>query len=165
MQVISNTRGTKNLKLKFMFGYTFCVCIFLSFPLDPSRAAEPLSNISWQSYDIHLNQALEIPVPDTVNSVVLASPDIADILLQSGQSLFVTGKKIGITNLFLRDRAQITIMEVRLNVVPEDKGAISVFGGQTRNDYSCSDSCRKISSSADGVNSTASSPSPTQAPR
>ena len=131
-------------RLQILKMINFCLCAgILCWNQQISFAAAP-SPFARQSYDLLINQALDIGLPEYANSAVLANPEIADILTQSAGSLVVAGKKIGSTNLLIRDRSQNTLVEIQLNIVANDAGALTVFGGTLRVDYSCMNGCRKI---------------------
>lgn len=143
MQVFLNRLATLNFRLNKFFILNYCVlfCLGLFVLLSNSREAD--ADPSQRQFEIVLHQSVEIAIPHNVSAVVLANPEIADILLQSAASLVVSGKKVGITNLLLRDREQRTIADIELHIVPSEARAISVFNGSNRTDYSCLGSCQK----------------------
>ena len=67
------------------------------------RAAETL--------DITLDQATLMKLPDKVATIVVGNPMIADVAVQSGGLVVVTGKGFGSTNLIVLDRAGAVLLE------------------------------------------------------
>ena len=55
--------------------------------------------------NVILDQAKLLKLPERVATIVVGNPLIADVALQSGGILVVTGKGYGVTNLIVLDRA------------------------------------------------------------
>lgn len=101
-----------------------------------ARAAETL--------DITLDQATLMKLPDKVATIVVGNPMIADVAVQSGGLVVVTGKGFGSTNLIVLDRAGAVLLE-RDIVVSGPGGAqtVQVFRGVQRETYSCTPNCER----------------------
>jgi Flp pilus assembly secretin CpaC len=98
-------------------------------------AAEPVSVV--------LDQARILKLPDRVATVVIGNPLIADISIQSGGLLVVTGKGYGATNLVALDRSGNVLMERELEVRGGGEQVVQVFRGVERESYSCSPRCER----------------------
>jgi Flp pilus assembly secretin CpaC len=70
----------------------------------PALAAEELR--------ITLDQATIMRLPEKVSTIVVGNPLIADIAVQSGGLVVVTGKGYGSTNFIVLDRAGAVLMEL-----------------------------------------------------
>jgi Flp pilus assembly secretin CpaC len=101
-----------------------------------ARAAETLN--------ISLDQATLMKLPDKVATIVVGNPMIADVAVQSGGLVVVTGKGFGSTNLIVLDRAGAVLLE-REVVVSGPGGAqtVQVFRGIQRETYSCTPNCER----------------------
>ena len=60
---------------------------------------------------IVLDQATIMKLPEKVSTIVVGNPLIADVAVQSGGLVVVTGKGYGATNLIVLDRAGAVLME------------------------------------------------------
>ena len=61
--------------------------------------------------NIVLDQATIMQLPEKVSTIVVGNPLIADVAVQSGGLVVVTGKGYGATNLIALDRAGAVLME------------------------------------------------------
>ena len=92
---------------------------------------------------IVLDQATLMKLPENVSTIVVGNPMIADVAVQSGGLVVVTGKGFGSTNLIALDRAGAVLME-RSIVVSGPKGpTVQVYRGMERETYSCTPDCER----------------------
>jgi hypothetical protein len=91
--------------------------------------------------DILLDQAQLVKLPDRIATIVLGNPLIADISVQPGNVMVVTGKGYGQTNLIALDRAGAVLMEKSVEVRAAEAGVIVVYRGIERESYSCTPNC------------------------
>jgi len=88
-----------------------------------------------------LDQARLIKLPERVSTVVVGNPLIADVSLQSGGLMVVTGKGYGVTNLIALDRTGATLMERLVQVKGPYASTVVVYRGMLRETYSCAPFC------------------------
>lgn len=74
-------------------------------------------------------------------TVVIGNPAIADASVQDRQTIVLTGKVAGITNLVILDAKGQLIADELINVEKPDKGYVTVQRGGSRYTYSCTPSC------------------------
>lgn len=72
-------------------------------------AAEPVQ--SGEVVNVFLDQAKLMRVPDGTTTLVVGNPLIADVAIQTGGTMVVTGKGYGTTNLLALNRDGAVIME------------------------------------------------------
>src|SRR5262245_46150533 len=60
---------------------------------------------------VHLDRAKILKLPDETATLVVGNPLIADVTVQQGGIVVITGKSYGITNLVALDRSGTTLME------------------------------------------------------
>ena len=85
------------------------------------------------------SQLLRLPRP--ASEVIVGNPSIADVSLQGGNLLVVTGKTFGITNVIALDTERNVIQDQRV-VVERDAGrVVTVHKGGSRYTYSCTPNC------------------------
>lgn len=94
-------------------------------------------------YDIEIDQAVEIALPENASSVLIGNSDIADVMTQNHSSLVLSGKKIGQTNILVRNQEQLVILDLVIRVSSGDADAITIFHGTMRTDYLCRIDCQE----------------------
>src|SRR5580692_5366784 len=95
-----------------------------------------------EAISVVLDQAKISKVPDRTSTVVVGNPLIADVSIQAGGIMVVTGKGYGLTNLIALDRAGKVLAEQQVRVrAPSD--AVVVYRGVARESYSCSPYCER----------------------
>lgn len=89
------------------------------------------------SYD--QSQLLRLPRP--VASVIIGNPSIADVSVQSGSLLVVTGKTFGVTNIIALDQDRNIIQDQRVVVTRDESRSVNLTKGGLRQSYSCTPEC------------------------
>ena len=103
----------------------------------PAAAAEA-------SLGVVLDMATVMKLPEKVATIVVGNPAIADVAVQSGGLVVLTGKGYGTTNLILLDRAGAVLMERAIVVRgPNGSGTVAVYRGVDRETYSCTPDCER----------------------
>ena len=85
------------------------------------------------------SQLLRLPRPAT--EVIIGNPSIADVTLQDGNLLVVTGKTFGITNIIALDAEHNIIQDQRVMVERDDRRVVNLHKGSTRFTYACTPNC------------------------
>ena len=88
-----------------------------------------------------VNQAKLVKLPEKVATIVIGNPLIADVSLQPGSVIVITGKSYGLTNLVALDRAGNVLMERMLQVEGANENVVVVYRGVERATYSCTPDC------------------------
>jgi Flp pilus assembly secretin CpaC len=102
---------------------------------DPSPAAESIAVV--------VDQAKLIKLPEKVATIVVGNPLIADVSLQPGGTIVVTGKGYGTTNVIALDRQGAVLTDRMVQVEgPTDK-LVTVYRGIERESYSCTPICQR----------------------
>ncbi len=84
------------------------------------------------------SQLLRLPRP--VAEIIIGNPSIADVAIQGGNLLVVTGKSFGITNIIALDAERNIIQDQRVSV-ERDASIVNVHRGTERQTYSCTPNC------------------------
>jgi Pilus formation protein N terminal region len=114
--------------------YAFVLALASVLAMRGVAAAETLTVV--------LDQAQIMQLPDRVGTIIIGNPLIADVALQAGGNVVITGKGYGATNLIVLDRAGATLMTKTIQVVgPRD--AVVVYRGIDRESYSCAPRCER----------------------
>ena len=85
-----------------------------------------------ETFTVVLDQAKVLKIPDRTTTVVVGNPLIADIAMQSGGMIVVTGKGYGITNLIALDTRGATLMEQSIEVRGPSDQIVVVYRGTER---------------------------------
>lgn len=90
---------------------------------------------------VMLDQATITKLPERVSTLVIGNPLIADVSVQAGGLLVVTGKGYGSTNMIALDRSGAVLAERKIEVVGAQDRIVVVYRGVNRESYSCMPSC------------------------
>jgi len=92
---------------------------------------------------VTLDQAKLVKLPEKVSTIVIGNPLIADVTVQAGGMMVVTGKGYGLTNLIALDRAGSVLMEKLVEVEGPGGDVVVVYRGMDRETYSCTPTCER----------------------
>jgi Flp pilus assembly secretin CpaC len=85
------------------------------------------------------SQILRLPRPAA--EIIIGNPAVADVSVQSGNVLVVTGKTFGITNMIALDAARNVIQEMRILVNRDEAKVVNLQRGTQRQSYNCTPQC------------------------
>lgn len=103
----------------------------------------PSSIAAADTLAVVLDQAKIVKMPERVATIVVGNPLIADVSLQPGGMMVITGKGYGVTNLVALDRSGATLMEKSVRVEGPGKDVVFVYLGTERQSYSCTPNCER----------------------
>jgi putative type II/III system pilus formation protein len=90
---------------------------------------------------VRYDQSQLIRLPRPATDVIVGNPSIADVNIQGGNMLVVTGKAFGITNIIALDAQRNIIQDQRVLVERDDQRALVLYRGSTRESYACTPTC------------------------
>lgn len=90
---------------------------------------------------VMIDRAKVMRISAPAATVVIGNPSIADAAIQDRQTLVITGKIAGITNLVILDAKGELIADELINVEKADRGMVTVQRGASRYTYACTPSC------------------------
>jgi len=108
--------------------------------------AEPSIN----TIAVNVDQARLVKLPARVATIVVGNPLIADVALQAGGVLVVTGKGYGATNFIAMDRTGEVLVDRLIQVEGPTDQLITVYRGVDRESYSCMPVCQRRITLGDG---------------
>ncbi len=91
---------------------------------------------------VNVNMARILRINASAATVIVGNPGIADVLIQDPQTLVLTGKSYGQTNLIVLDSGGQPIADTIIEVVQMQAGTLTVFQGQARTSLSCAPICQ-----------------------
>jgi Flp pilus assembly secretin CpaC len=92
---------------------------------------------------VTVDQATIMKLPEKVATIVVGNPLIADVAVQSGGLVVITGKGFGSTNLIVLDRTGAVLMERSVVVRGATDQSVQVYRGVERETYSCTPDCER----------------------
>jgi hypothetical protein len=92
--------------------------------------------------NVTMDQAKITRVPPRTATLVVGNPLIADVTVQAGGIMVVTGKGYGITNVIALDQAGKLLFEKQVRVKSPVESVV-VYRGITRESYSCAPYCER----------------------
>ena len=96
------------------------------------------------SISVNVDQAKLVKLPDRVATIVVGNPMIADVTLQNGGMLVVTGKGYGATNFIAMDRGGQVLVDQQIQVAgPPSDQLVTIYRGVERETYSCMPICQR----------------------
>src|SRR4051794_30051557 len=120
-----------------------CLAVIASLSLFAGRAvAEPI--------DVIVDQATVVKLPEKVATLIVGNPLIADVSLQPGGTMIVTGKGYGATNVMAMDRGGAILIDRMIQVEAPTEKPVTVYRGINRETYTCTPVCQQRITLGDG---------------
>ena len=102
------------------------------------------------SIHVNVDQAKLVKLPSRVATIVVGNPLIADVALQNGGIIVVTGKGYGATNFIAMDRAGDILVDRIIQVEGPTDQLVTIYRGVERESYSCQPICQRRITLGDG---------------
>jgi Flp pilus assembly secretin CpaC len=103
------------------------------FSADRARAVEDLI--------VNYDQSQLVKLARPAAEIIVGNPSIADVTVQSGNLLVVTGKTFGITNMIILDAQRNVILDQRILVKRDEQKVVNLNRGTLRQSYNCTPQC------------------------
>jgi mevalonate kinase len=101
--------------------------------------AEPLDD----AISVNVDQAKLFKLPNRAATIVVGNPLIADVTLQNGGIIVVTGKGYGATNFIAMDKSGEVLVDRTIQVEGPSDRLVTVYRGVERETYSCMPVCQR----------------------
>lgn len=124
-----------------------------AFLLLASLGAVPVTAIAGPTEEaiaVNVDQAKLVKMPERIATIVVGNPLIADVTLQSGGMIVVTGKGYGATNVIAMDRRGEVLVDRLIQVEGPSDRVITIYRGVDRESYSCMPVCQRRITLGDG---------------
>ena len=108
--------------------------IGLAIALAPAAMADP--------FKVQVDQTVALKLAAPANSVIVGNATVADVAVHDANTLLITGKAFGTTNLVVLDRSGRTIWENTLAVVGGAESELTIVRGDGTYTFSCVGKCR-----------------------
>src|SRR5215217_2677879 len=126
----------------------------LSLSLISSLAPAPAIAADGAPINVNVNMARILRINAAAATVIIGNPGIADVTIQDPQTLILTGKSYGQTNLIVLDATGNPIADTLIEVVQMQAGITTVYQGQLRTTVSCAPVCQPTVALGDDSNYT-----------
>jgi Flp pilus assembly secretin CpaC len=103
-------------------------------PMSPVLAGDAIS--------VKANMARILRIESPAATVIIGNPGVADVTIQDPQTLVLTGKSYGRTNLIVLDDIGNPIADTMIEVVQAQADIVTVYMGDARTTLSCSPVCQ-----------------------
>ncbi|AVF03066.1 MAG: hypothetical protein Devi2KO_37040 [Devosia indica] len=94
--------------------------------------------------NVNVNMARILRISAPAATVIVGNPGIADVTIQDPQTLILTGKSYGQTNLIVLDSRGEPVADTLVEVVQMSAGIMTVYQGQSRTTLSCAPTCQPV---------------------
>lgn len=92
---------------------------------------------------VFMDHARILKLDRMVSKVIIGNADVADVTVSDPQTIVLTGKSYGTTNLVILDQDGEAIVDERILVSVDEANTLRVFKQTARSVYSCSPSCEE----------------------
>jgi len=137
------------MKAAKSFAVLLCASLVLG-NLAPAVAADSAP----VSVQVNMARILRIDAPAA--TVIIGNPGVADVTIQDPQTLVLTGKSYGQTNLIVLDSMGNPVADTMVTVVQAQSDLVTVYMGTARTTFACSPVCQPTIMMGDENNFTAS---------
>ena len=103
---------------------------------EPCRADDSLMHV-------FLNHAKVLKLDRPVSKVIVGNAKVADATVADAQTIVLTGKAFGTTNLVLLDADGNALLDERVLVSIDESNTLRLFRQTTRAVYSCTPACEE----------------------
>jgi Flp pilus assembly secretin CpaC len=115
-----------------------------SLSLASSLVPAPVIAADGAPINVNVNMARILRINASAATVIIGNPGIADVTIQDPQTLILTGKSFGQTNLIVLDNAGNPIADTLVEVVQMQAGVVTVYQGQARTSLACAPVCQSV---------------------
>jgi Flp pilus assembly secretin CpaC len=108
-----------------------------------AETSEPIS--------VKVNMARILRISAPAATVIIGNPGVADITIQDPQTLVLTGRSYGQTNLIVLDSAGNPVADTIVSVVQGQADTVTVYMGTARTTLACQPECQPMIMLGDDV--------------
>ncbi len=94
-----------------------------------------------QSLNVEIDRSVRLGLMGSAASVIVGNPAIADVTVVDANTLFVTGKGYGVTEVAVVDGVGRTIYQGEVVVTGGSTGSVRVWRGAQATEMACAASC------------------------
>ena len=95
-----------------------------------------------EDIEVEIDEATLVKLERQAGQVIIGNPSIADVSVQNGHLLAITGKSFGVTNLIVVDGKGNQILNKNVSVGIDNNRYVTVHKGRARASYHCTPTCQ-----------------------
>jgi Flp pilus assembly secretin CpaC len=103
--------------------------------------AAPAAEAAEEPISVTIDHAKVMRISRPADVVIIGNPAIADATIQDNQTLIITGRSFGTTNLIVLDAAGQPIADQMLIVGAANSDVVTVYKRAARQTFSCTPDC------------------------
>lgn len=125
---------------KYLFRAAIVAC-FLALPisLNTTTNAQAASD---GEITVYMNHARILKFDEPIDSVIVGNSAITDVTISDSQTIILTAKSYGTTNLVILDANGVPMIDKRVVVTVDEANTVRVFRQVDRSVLSCSPICQ-----------------------
>lgn len=105
-------------------------------------SAQPIAAQENGPVSVKVNMARILRISSPANTVIIGNPRVADVTIQDPQTLVLTGKSYGQTNMIVLDATGNAIADTMIEVVQAQADIVTVYLGSARTTLACAPVCQ-----------------------
>jgi Flp pilus assembly secretin CpaC len=94
-----------------------------------------------QPLNVDIDQSTRVQLRAPAGSVIVGNPLIADVTVVDANTLFITGKGYGVTEVVAVDVLGRTVFQSQVVVTAGDSGRVRVWRGAQATEMACASTC------------------------
>jgi hypothetical protein len=110
--------------------------------LGDREVAAPTPHAAEGAVLVNVNMARVLRINAPAATIIIGNPGIADVTIQDPQTLILTGKSYGQTNMIVLDGAGEPVADTLIEVVQTHDDIVTVYYGQSRTSIACEPVCQ-----------------------
>lgn len=97
-----------------------------------------------ETISVMLDQARVMRTDETAATIIIGNPSIADATVRDANTLVLTGRSHGTTNLILLDEDGELISDTQILVEGPSPDRVTMYRGEDRYSYTCGERCDPV---------------------
>ncbi len=127
-----------------------CIRYILALGLTIACAGLPAAAAEENMIRVYMDHARVLKLDRPVSKVIIGNAKVADATVADAQTIVLTGRSFGTTNLVLLDAQGNAIIDERILVSIDEGNTVRVFKATNRSVLSCTPNCEEHSAQGTG---------------
>lgn len=123
-------------------------------------AAAPTVALAQSTMNVEIDRSSRVQLAGSAASVIVGNPQIADVSVVDANTLFITGKGYGVTEVVAVDGVGRTLFQREVVVTGGSTGSVRVWRGGQATEMACASSCAPSIRTAGDSGASAAAPTP-----
>ena len=91
--------------------------------------------------EVAVDHARILKIPRAAGTIIIGNPSIVDITIHDAETLVLTGRSYGLTNVVVLDASGDVVLDDDVTVTSREDRSVRVYRQASRATYSCSPQC------------------------